>query len=279
MLTISVESNIAQVREQIGAFERDIDFAASRAINDAAFAIRTGFQSEMQRVFDRPTRFTLNAFQVRPSSIGFSKAQKAEAASTGISSLTLSGLNAEVVTKDHSQQALIGQHYLVPQVEGGVRGFTKLERLLGKWLPADRSTPWVAPAPGAVLDKNGNWSVGERNKALAYLRANANTQQNRPARLTKSGKRRKVTGIRYFVPRADSKLSPGIYKVRGKDKPTKILHFLRSQPVYSPIFQIRRVAGEVMTRDFLRFFDQRVAQAIATSRDVRRLNQVIKTVT
>lgn len=279
MLNISVESNIAQVRRQLGAFQRDVDFAASRAINDAAFAVRDGFKEEMQRVFDRPTRFTLNAFQVRPSKIGFRSGDRASAQSSGVSSLTLSGLNAMVVTKDHQNQSLIGQHYLAPQVNGGRRGFTKLERLLQFRLATDQLVQWVAPAPGAKLDKHGNWSVGERNKALAFLRSNNDFAQNRrPTERTKSGKRKRSNRIRYFVPDKESRLSPGIYKVRGKGQPTKILHFLRTAPNYSPIFQVERIANEVIARDFERFFDQRIAQAIATSRDVRRLNQVVRSV-
>ena len=109
------------------------------------------------------------------------------------------------------------------------------------------------------------------------MRSNRDAAQNRPKpKFTKSGKRRRSTRIRYFVPDVESRLSPGIYKVRGRGDPVKILHFLRGQPTYTPIFQIERVAKETLARDFARFLDKRLAQAISTSRDVRRLNQLVR---
>lgn len=55
----------------MGRFEavasRQLPFALSRALNDTAEDVRKAEVATMRRVFDRPTPYTLNAFQIRPS--------------------------------------------------------------------------------------------------------------------------------------------------------------------------------------------------------------------
>ncbi|MFV0552132.1 MAG: hypothetical protein ACK5L6_09485, partial [Anaerorhabdus sp.] len=86
--------------------ERDVRIAGTWALNDMAEDIRKDVQDRMNVVFDRPTRYTLNAFEV-------SKSRPAT-------------LLAEVGQKYGSAS----RHYMRVEEEGGPRPKTGLESLL-----------------------------------------------------------------------------------------------------------------------------------------------------
>ncbi|MDS9468201.1 hypothetical protein RGQ15_11550 [Paracoccus sp. MBLB3053] len=203
MLRISIDDRQLQDSlKQLG--ERDIAIAATWALNDTARDVLEHVQHRMDQVFDRPTRFTKNAFTVKGAKPRDLEAQVMEKPSVG------------------------KRHYLKVQEHGGRRGRTGLEALLDARLAYDGIITAVVPAGGAKLDASGNWSAGERNQALSAVQAQREKSSNTTASSRKRNKRR----AGFFVPREGSRLSAGVWKRNADGSIAKILHFTRAMPVY-----------------------------------------------
>lgn len=203
MLKITVDDADLQEGLRVLA-ERDIRVAATWALNDTAADVLQHVQDRMDEVFDRPTRFTKNAFTVRGA--------------------RPTRLEAEVI-----ERPTVGKrHYLKVQEFGGARGQTGLEGLLSSRLAYDGHIQSVTPASGAKLDAYGNWSGGERNQALSAVQA----QRDSTANTTAASRKRHRKRAGFFVPREGSKLSPGIWKRNPDGSIQKILHFSTVAPVY-----------------------------------------------
>lgn len=162
--------------------ERDVKSAATWALNDTADDVLADVQSRMDVTFDRPTRFTKNAFKV----------VKAK----------LDALEATV----QERRANAGRDYLKIQETGGARRQTGFEHLLSRSLAYEGIIQSIIPADDARLDAYGNWSKGERNQVLSSLQA----QRDGTANTTARSKKRNSKRATYFVPKHS--LTPGIYK-------------------------------------------------------------------
>lgn len=203
MLKISVDDRELQANLSRLA-DRDINVAATWALNDTAADVLKHVQDRMGEVFDRPTRFTKNAFTIRGA--------------------RPSNLEAEVI-----ERPTVGKrHYLKVQEFGGQRGQTGLEGLLDARLAYTGIIAAAVPAGGAKLDAHGNWSTGERNQALSAVQAQRDTTSN----TTKVARKRNKRRAGFFVPREGSKLSPGIWKRNSDGSIAKVLHFTRYMPTY-----------------------------------------------
>mgnify|MGYP000851794814 FL=1 len=159
---------------------RDVGIAAAWALNDTGADVLDHVQARMNVVFDRPTRFTQNAFMVvkaRPNSL---EAAVQERPSVG------------------------ARHYLKVEEGGGPRGQTGFERLLSRSLAYEGVIQSIIPADNARLDAFGNWSAGERNEVMSGLKA----QKDKLSNTTVASKKRKPNRAIYFVPKG----KPGIYK-------------------------------------------------------------------
>ncbi|WP_245894573.1 hypothetical protein [Paracoccus indicus] len=219
--------------------DKDARQAAAWALNDTAADVLTHVQNRMDAVFDRPTRFTKNAFMVwraKPNSL---EASVMERPSVG------------------------RRHYLKMQELGGARGQTGLEALLSSRLAYDGIIQSAIPAEGAKLNAYGNWQTGERNQALSAVQAQRDDRTNTTATARK--RHRKRAG--FFVPKSGSGLSPGIWKRAPDGTISKVLHFSAVAPVYSERLGFQDGAAEVyrarlpehLTRTFARMV-QRVAE-------------------
>lgn len=203
MISITVEDR--QLRAAMrGLAEKDIRWAAKWALDDTAADVLLHVQDRMDEVFDRPTRFTKNAFMVRKAHTRDLEAQVVERPSVG------------------------KRHYLKVQEFGGRRGQTGLEGLLSARLAYDGHIQAAVPASGAKLDAYGNWSTGERNQALSAVQSQRDQTSNTTAR--SRGRNRKRAG--FFVPREGSKLSPGIWRRNPDGSIQKVLNFTMTPPVY-----------------------------------------------
>ncbi|MFG6080970.1 hypothetical protein ACEUZ9_001585 [Paracoccus litorisediminis] len=203
MLILTIDDR--DLQENLRALaDRKINIAASWALNDTAKDVLTHVQDRMQAVFDRPTRYTLNAFTIRGARPNRLEAEVKERPSVG------------------------RRHYLKTQEFGGARGRTGLEGLLDARLAYDGIITAATPASGAKLDAYGNWSSGQRNQALSAVQAQRDKSSNTTAK--SHSRKRKRAG--FFVPRANSKLSPGIWKRDPDGSINKVLHFTRGMPVY-----------------------------------------------
>ncbi|PTX02053.1 hypothetical protein C8N33_106272 [Pararhodobacter aggregans] len=188
--------------------QRQMPQAIAEALTNAAKDVLEHVHGNMEVVFDRPVKFTKNAFMVwraKPSN------------------LVASVIERPSVGKNH---------YLKVQERGGPRPQTGFEKLLGSRLAYAGILRTVIPGDNAKLDEFGNWPYyGERNKALSVLQAQRDPLANETARSKKRAKGR----ASYFVPKHG--LPPGIYrrKPRAARGAIEILAIFSDKvPVYQP---------------------------------------------
>lgn len=231
-------ANLPEVKAEIMRLATNhVPKATYRALNDTAYDALSDLQTEMKSTFDRPTRFALNAFMVWRA--------------------TPQSLTAEV-----KERPSVGpRHFLKVQQSGGVRPNTAFEGLLRSKIGNAAHIAAVAPAYGAKLDGFGNWSSGERNQALSGIKAQRDERSNTSTASAKLSRNRNRAA--FFVPNEGSRLSPGIYRRKGKDAPEKVLSFLDARPKYEKRIDYRDVV-------------ERTAKAVYETHFEKRLNLLLK---
>jgi hypothetical protein len=217
---------------------KQVPIATVWALNDTAKDVLDHMQVRMRIVFDNPTRFATNAFMVWRA-------------------------NKSTMTAEIKERPSVGSHhFLKVQEVGGARPKTGLERLMTSRLAYDGDITAIVPASGAKLNSFGNWSPGERNKVLSAVQAQGDTRSNSTA----ASKSRRKTRVGYFVPRAGSKLSPGVWKRQGKNKLTKILHFTTAMPKYRARLGFYDGAEDVYEARFPINFSRAFEKAMMTAK-------------
>lgn len=237
---ILFQTNIRQFEAELSMrLRRQVPYAASRALNDTADEAMDAIRTHMQRQFDRPTRWTLNAFRV-------DRANKAK-------------LSAVIELKDAQKR----QHYLRVEARGGIRPMTGVEKLLERRLAYAGIIQTVTPASGARLDRFGNLSRGQRNQILSAIQA----QRDSHANTTKRSRARNRRRTQYFVPREGSRLSPGVWaRTSKRGSVRKVLHFSAAQASYRKrLFLHERVQRTARAR-FAAHFRRRMIEAAASAR-------------
>ena len=190
-----------RLHRDLRRMQGNLAYAAAQTANHLALAVRDAERREMERVFDRPTRWTLN--------------------STRITYARKSRPIARVWLKDEAFKGTPATRYLAPQIFGGERSIKRFERALqhAGILP----TGWLAvPGEAADLDAYGNMSRGQIVKILSWMGAFG--EQGYRANITQEGRRRRERysarkrGVGYFAvtplrpdPRT-AHLTPGVYK-------------------------------------------------------------------
>lgn len=206
-------------------------FVTAVALTKTAQDVRAAEVASMAQVFDRPTRFTLNALMVRPA--------------------TKTDLHSEVDFKP-GFGSIPAFRYLGPQVEGGGRAKKSHERALDR-AGILRGDEYVVPGAGMSVDAQGNMRAGEITRILSQIGAaehSAGYQANMTARSKRRNTRR--AGGRYFVLRgADA--PDGIYKRTGSRTIIPVMIFVRA-PRYSkrlPFYgTAQRVANQSLVPRF-----------------------------
>lgn len=195
------------------------------ALNWTAMDILEELQGRMKVNFNRPTRFTLNAFHVWRATMANPVAAVQERPSAG------------------------RRHFLKVQERGGSRPITALERLISERVVSDQIIRAVVPTSAARLDAYGNWSSGERNQALSGIQA----QRDRSANSTPISNARgaRLGRASYFTP-AHGGLSPGIWRRERGGALAKVATFTQSAPMYQPRLGFETVAEEVARARFAR---------------------------
>lgn len=200
MLVYRVEGSINAVTQHLSRFGRDqLPFATALALTKTAQFIEQKIKEEIPRVFDRPTKFTLNSTWVRPA--------------------TKQRLWAEVKIKDEAFKAVAPIKWLAPQVYGGTRALKRFEQRLitnGVMPPGH----FAVPASGADYDTFGNMSKGEIVRMLSDLQAHWDTRQNTTAASRQRRRRSRTRRPTFYfstwpVSKRTAHLRPGIYKRIG----------------------------------------------------------------
>lgn len=191
--------------------------ALRTALNRTGMHIKKQEVSEIGRVFDRPTRFTLNSVEVELAR----------------------GNKLRVVVRIKDAPNLGDKHYLSAQVRGGGRRLKRYEYLLQRYgyLPAGKYT---VPGKGARLDGNGNMSPGQIVQILSCLRAFPETGYMANATERSMARNRKPRD--YMIMRNAGGTPTGIYQRLGNSKfPMPVLIFV-DQPKYTKRFNFMKVA-------------------------------------
>lgn len=225
------------LRRTSEVIERHLPQIEVWAVNWTAQDATDALRDRMQVVFDRPTRFTLNAFFVWRA--------------------TKANRTAEVRRKD----AQAGRHYLEVQNTGGRRGQTALEKLMSQRVVTDQIITAVIPTRSARLDAFGNWSSGERNQVLSELKAQRDRSANATNRSIARARRR--GRAQYFVPKKSIK--GGVYKRDALGRVSKVATFASAAPRYDAVLDFEGVVAatyrERLAPNLRRAFDRAMSTA------------------
>ena len=215
-------SEFMRKTEELG---RRMPRAEIDALNWTAADILEELQTRMQINFDRPTRFTLNAFHVWRATPGNPVAAVQERPSAG------------------------RRHFLKVQESGGPRPMTALDRLVSERVVSAQIIRAVVPTSAARLDQYGNWSSGERNQALSGIQAQRDRSANStPVSNARAARRGRAS---YFTPAHDG-LSPGIWRRERGGALAKVATFTQSAPMYQRRLGFETLAEEVFRARFER---------------------------
>ena len=127
-------SGLNKAQLWLAQIQNQMPFAASKALNEAAKQAAKDLNQSTNQYFDRPTRFTKNAYRVSKFS------------------------NKRDLVAELSPRP-IQERYLLPSIRGGIRPQRPSERRL-------RLSPAYRPGPDARLNASGNMSKPAIIKAL-----------------------------------------------------------------------------------------------------------------
>jgi hypothetical protein len=241
---IDIKHGLDAFVANVAARPRDIEVWSVSALNATAGDVERALVDLMAQVFDRPTRFTLNALYIKSAHRG--------------------DLTAEVRFKD---QGLSAGHYLLPEVEGGPRRHKSHElRLIRAGLM--RADEFAVPGQGVNLDAYGNMKAGDIERILSQVGAAeqfAGYQANATKRSLGRAKRKGVG--RYFALRPDAAatrymrraVAPGIYWRKGAREIVPVILFVKA-PQYRPRFPMYEKAREVVRTRFAANFRAAMAR-------------------
>jgi hypothetical protein len=250
-MQLTITNNLERVAAKLGVLEKQATFATAVALTRTARDIQVAIRDEMQQVFDRPTRFTLNSLFLRPA--------------------TKVRLEARVWVKDSERPS----HYIKPEIEGGARPQKRFEELLrqrGILAPDER----IVPGQGAKLDAFGNMGRGQIVQILSQLRAFnlAGSSQNATNSKRSRAKRAKVS---YFyavkgkvMDFGQNKgrvqhLRSGIYARTEDGRIVPVMVFVKSTN-YKKRLRFFEVGRRVFDRNFERNFEVEYRKALATAK-------------
>lgn len=207
----------------------DAPIVTAYALTKTAQDIKAAVVAAMSKVFDRPSRFTLNSLYVQA-------AKKTE-------------LVAMVYPKE-GFGSVPAWRYLGPQIEGGKRAHKAHEKRLIR-AGHMKSDEFAVPGKGAKLDQYGNLSGSTIERILSQLQAAeqfAGYKANETSR-SRARNKKKKTG-RYFVLRPDAAgrarggVAPGIYYRQGLREIVPVIMFVKA-PSYRKRFPFYEIARTV----------------------------------
>jgi len=200
MLRIRFE-HFDEVERELRHLGRDMPKAAAMAITWAAQAGKQATQKKMDRIFDRPTKWTRE--------------------STFLQAADMRTLEATVYIKEGSLSSLA--HH----VEGGRRRTKTSEDLLRQKGILKGSHQYIVPSLALKLDKYGNVPYGLMNRVLSSVGA----QRDKASNTTAKSLRRNAGQGDFFILRRQKGTHPGIYRRKGGKKNPRldpVLMFVKS---------------------------------------------------
>lgn len=188
---LKIASNTTVVKQALKKVNQANKSAFVSALNKTAFDIRDMEKYEMEKVFDRPTPFTLNSVY-----LGYATQSKPE---------------AFVAIKRSSSM----YHYIRPNIYGGDRPQKRFELMLRRiGILGQNEVTVPAPGSGVRRDMYGNMARGQYVEILSQLQAFylAGSQQNETPN-SRARNVKKHYKARYFVARkGESRVGGGSWK-------------------------------------------------------------------
>jgi hypothetical protein len=247
MIRVDVRMDISRFERKLSLLQRQrIPFATSLAVSNTAKDVKAELVKEMGRVFDAPTKFTLDSLYMKPGN----KANP----------------EAKVWVKDKAFKGRAAIEWLGPEIYGGVRTEKRGETLLRQrgHLPAG----WYVRPANWALDQNGNIQKGLMAKILAALDANLDRSVVTKSKPLRKGGRRQKRKAEFFaaVPgqRKTAHLAPGVYQRTGFGFGSAIRPVLLfiSRASYRKRLDFFGVAERTIKRQFRRRFKEALRQAL-----------------
>lgn len=229
MLEMNVQSTIAQgLKKLTNVAPRAWPAIIAHGFNKTMVTVRAEEKREIERVFDRPTPYTLRGFYTKP-------AKPAD-------------LTTSLSLKDFGGKGTPAAKYLAPQIYGGNRSLKRFERALNAKgiLPGGM---FAVPANGAPLDTYGNLRGSFIVQILSGLQAFA--EQGYVANRVK-GRTQKREFFAVSPNNPNNRGLPfGVYERKGKGF-SMVLAFVR-QPQYKQRFDFygvgERTAAKYLSGD------------------------------
>lgn len=248
-LRVSIQNNFPDVAQRLRLLGRQAPFVAAvsltRSVKDGQAAIR----DETARAFDRPTKYALNSTFVRPA--------------------TKTRLEARVWIKDNVGKGTPADRFLLPEIDGGMRGQKGMERLLQR--SGLMKSGWYAvPAAGAQLDANGNVKRTQIVQILSQLKLQRSAGfESRATGSIRSNRSIARQGVTYFALATKYRgLKPGIYLKQ------RFAHGVAVKPVfvfvpsllYRPRLRFYQVGDRTIRARFPVNFDAEWTKAVTEAR-------------
>jgi hypothetical protein len=225
---LDAKTNLDLVLRRLGDVERNqIPFLTAYALTKTAQDIKAEQVAVMARVFDRPTRFTLNALYVKPA--------------------TKTDLHAKVEFKE-GFGSVPAWRYLGPEIEGGNRRKKSFELALQRAGILDPGE-YVVPGVGAKLDGFGNMRGSEISKILSQLGASPDPMQN----ATRSRRSRSKRARSQYIVLRGTKARDGIYLRKAGNVIIPVMVFV-GRPNYRKRYPHFETAREVFGRNLAKNF-------------------------
>lgn len=236
-MKFTIKTNINKVIKDLNDIARkQVPFAVSKALNETAKEIKRFQVQEMQKVFDRPTPYTLNSIFIKNS--------------------TKRDLSVEVSFKDK-----LGHIHVAPQVYGGERKFKRSEKWLQR-IGAPSGSYWV-PGKGARLNQYGNISGGNITQILSALGANPDPYSNTTVRSRKRNKKIPT----FVLIKPGFQLAPGVWQRYGvKNRKLKPILMFTNRPQYKERYRFFDIAINTIQKHFDQKFREALDYALNTAK-------------
>lgn len=250
MVEIKLDSKFNPSQQLSEIVDRHLPFVTARALTVTANGMKDEIKNEMLRVFDNPTRYTLNSQLVI-------RAEKTDDVP-----------KAELTFRSFGS-GTPAYKYLRTNALGGGRRHKRYERaLIANGYMFENE--YTIPGKGARLNSHGNITGGQINQMLSQLRSQRSDFRQNATNSKRSRQNR--SSRRYFILRsgngfADRSATRGIYTSTGRNRKAKLfLRIVQSPPQYDPTFDYFGVGKTYANSNFPRIFNQSLEQALETSR-------------
>jgi predicted HicB family RNase H-like nuclease len=228
-VNFTFESNLARTNAKLAIMaQRQIPFAASKALNRTGVELLAWNKIQMRKRFDNPVRYTVNAFRLVRSK--------------------KSNLVAEVRRKDRAA----GKHYLEVQQDGGQRPQKGFERK-GDFQKSYKGQVRAVLPTKRTANRGSNVSMAWVKKALAGINQSKSSESYPRYFVAEPGTGKNRAG--------------GIYRVNAKKgKPQKLFTILDRMPRYNKRLPFTEYMTKQAKLSFPKNFRRELRQALRTAR-------------